>query len=209
MWPQDGTYLTFLSDTMAACFVCRRRDCRWYGLNHEWLEHATSYHFRCPKCRMAYEGFKDAGGAKLLPGNKVLATWELGAREVNRSLLAWWKGENQVEEYLAAQMEITYANLRSTKDLKDWRSDCTTKLSDLLERYSAPAVFRKFEWDHSLDYITENSPGFHPSQYTRLQKEGFHGAIFSYKEGCEVFRDWDLLAGIMAGICLRPDSGNP
>ena len=51
---EDSDFLTAMTRSVAVSFACRRRQCRFYGMNDQWVNHADKYKFRCPMCALPY-----------------------------------------------------------------------------------------------------------------------------------------------------------
>jgi hypothetical protein len=54
-------YLTSVADGFSVSYVCRRKNCMWFGLNSEWPKDRGSYHFACPCCGFKYVPWKALG----------------------------------------------------------------------------------------------------------------------------------------------------
>ena len=67
-------YLTKVAESTVISFICRHRDCLYFGDNATWLKHEDKHWFRCPVCARQYTPWKS--GDNLIPAQKVFATWK-------------------------------------------------------------------------------------------------------------------------------------
>ena len=63
---EDKQYLTAIFDAVFISYVCRHKDCGFYGAISDWIKEANHYRFRCPRCARKYRPWIERQGASEL-----------------------------------------------------------------------------------------------------------------------------------------------
>ena len=207
---EEAAWLTRISEGCTVSFSCRNPDCRFYGMNDQWVH---GERFRCPRCMEEYWPWKavkkNARGNvvfEYLPFQKVVVI-----EAIDGNTWIWpaqWPG-SQADSWLLEQSEIYAAGLQVEGELHRYMEDTMTSLMQLCERVGAPATFQHYDWDpdveHRLD--TNKYPRDGEQGWGRLAENGYYGNILPLPKGgkWEVFTEWtDLTQLIGQAMCCRP-----
>jgi hypothetical protein len=194
-WETD--FLTSLSDTIQVSYLCRKKDCGFYGMNDQWVKHETRYHFRCPRCGMQYSPWKDA--AKFYPFQKVISITHpsTGERWV---IPAKWP-DSAEDSYLQDLMRAKAMKIETDADLNDFVQGKIESLEKMLQNIGIPAAFQQFKLSSDTKYLLNTTNGFGKTQYTKLEEDGYWGNILDPVIGNqEPFNEWTEFAAIFASL---------
>ena len=87
---EDKQYFTAISDSVFISYVCRHKDCGYYGSNSDWVKQVNHWKFRCPRCARLYRPFAEKQGVStLLPFQKVLAVVDPFTQRISALPTTW------------------------------------------------------------------------------------------------------------------------
>ena len=148
---EEAAWLTRITEGFTLSFNCRNPNCRWYGMNDQWIVGAR---FRCPKCADDYWPWKAAkknarGNTvyEYLPFQKVIHITTLNEQWV---IPALWPG-SQADTWLLQQAEIYAAQLKVEGDLHAYMEDTLQKIEDLCKKAGVPKGFKHYTWDPDVE----------------------------------------------------------
>lgn len=194
-WETD--FLTSVCKSIQVSYLCRKKDCGFYGMNDQWVQHATKYHFRCPHCAMQYYPWKDA--PKWYPFQKVISVSHPGTGE-RWVIPALWPASAE-DSWLQDMMQATASKIESEDDLEAFLTGKIQSLEVLLSNAGIPAVFKKFTMKQDVKWLLDSAAGFGQTQYGKLAEEGYWGNILDPKLGNqEPFDQWEEFAAIFASL---------
>ena len=207
---EEAAWLTRISEGCTVSFSCRNPECRFYGMNDQWV---LGERYRCPRCMEEYWPWKgvkkNARGNvvfEYLPFQKVVVI-----EAIDGNTWIWpaqWPG-SRADSWLLEQAEIYAANLQVEGDLRRYMEDTMTSLMQLCERVGATATFQHYDWDADAEHRLDVSkyPRDGEQGWGRLAENGYWGNILPLpKDGkWEVFTEWtDLIQLIgQAMYCRR------
>ena len=101
-----------------------------------------------------------------------------------------------MEEWLAEQQRSSGDGVEPIEELLG-RS--VSDLSSFLGRYQSCGAFKRMAWDPAQEYMLQ-PPHYPESQWAHLKQNGFEGAFLEYTPGTPIFKEWDLLAGLLGSV---------
>ena len=187
---QDTTHLTNFVEGVSLHFICRRRGCRFFGMNDgkTWVQSRLKYKFRCPSCGAKYHPFDNPDAAQF-----VLSIKNAETDKVHFIPTGWPpKSINNMVELYARDIKVPED---LDEDLKKWFDKTKLDLEQLIERESIPQQFRHFEWDEDKECYID--PFVWDSDHQRLH--GFWGAKLMDEIAVkEPYSNWKELIGLIA-----------
>ena len=143
---EEAAWLTRISEGCSVSFSCRNPECRFYGMNDQWV---YGERYRCPRCMEEYwprkAVKKNARGNvvfEYLPFQKVVVI-----EAIDGNTWIWpaqWPG-SQADSWLLEQAEIYAAGLQVEGDLRRYMEDAMTSLMHWCKRVGATASFQHYD----------------------------------------------------------------
>ena len=197
---RQADWLTEVAIGIAVSFACRFVDCRWYGMNHQWIADPLEGHFRCPMCKREYQPWTQSRGQ--LAYQKAVHIASPGGQVY--AFPVKWPG-SQADSFLLQCCEVYAANLKTDKDLEAFCTDAAWNLEQTLKKVGIAEGMRHFPWDNSTEYmLSAKWPKDGPLGWGRLT-QGFHGNVVPLPADgnwdTHVFADWDELVAVL-GSCI-------
>ena len=196
----QADWLTEVIKGVAISYACRFQDCRWYGMNHQWVVNSKQAQYRCPRCKREYKPWSQARGE--LCYQKAVHLVSPGSGKVVAFPVKW--PGSQADSFFLECCEVHAANLRTDQDLDEFVSDAVWKLEDVVKRLGIVEGMKKFEWDSSNEHmLSANWPKDGQFGWGRLVG-GYHGGIIPPPpKGVDwdayTFADWDELVAAVGG----------
>ena len=193
----ETDYLTAVTKAIQVSYMCRKRDCGFYGMNDQWVQHDTKYWFRCPHCATQYMPWK--ADKKFYPFQKVVSVSHplTGERWV---IPALWP-DSAEDNYLQQLMLVTASNIQAQGDLDAFMEGKVQDLNVLLGNVGVPGIFKRFEMTMWVKDVLRTCAGYPASQYAKLEEAGYHGNILDPKVGAqEPFKEWHEFACIFGSL---------
>jgi hypothetical protein len=197
-------YLTVVCEGVTQSFCCRRTECMFFGLNHEWPKDPNSEHWACPRCGFEYKPFKTMASCE--PFQFVLSMPNIDSGEQMYVPALWPDGCS--EKWLRAQMEVYALQIDTPAKLEAYTlGEATTELQDLIKQISVPVHFKNEVWDRSLCLANLN-PKFDVSLYEQ-RGYTFGGRLSKERDAFAIanpFSNWSSLAAMMGKIIAKSRS---
>ena len=207
---EEAAWLTRVTEGFTVSFNCRNPNCRWYGMNDQWIVGAR---FRCPKCADEYWPWKAAkknarGNTvyEYLPFQKVIHVTTLNEQWV---IPALWPG-SQADTWLLQQAEIYAAQLKVEGDLHAYMEDTLQKIEELCKKAGVPKGFKHYTWDPDVEARLDavNYPRDGERGWGNLSENGFWGNeldALAEGESWNPFTNWSDLIQLIgrAMYCHR------
>jgi len=210
---QESAWLTMLSEGVALSWVCRHPECRFFGMNDQWIDNGNQ--FRCPRCADEYwpwREFKKGTSIRYLPFQKVL--YIAGMDGETWMVPAVWPG-SQADSWLLQQAEIYAAQIKVEGDLQRYMEDTVTSIQALCSRTGRPQGFKHYAWNPESE--NKLSLGRWPRDgeagWRRLVSNGYWGNVLDEPPAGEdwvAFTQWhDLIQLIGQAVYCRRNLDAP
>lgn len=62
--PSQADHITEIAKGVIIAFLCRNVQCRFFGMNSQWVPDAGKTHWRCPMCMDLYQPWSTARGSR-------------------------------------------------------------------------------------------------------------------------------------------------
>jgi hypothetical protein len=161
----QADWLTEVQKGVTVSFSCRFGACRWYGRNDQWIADEYLSHYRCPLCKLEYQPW--TGKRRQVPYQKVVHIMRPSGQLC--VFPCQWPGSEE-DGFLLTCAEAYAADLKTDKDLDEFCSDAVWNLEETLKKARIPDGMRKFEWDHSTEYMLSGKwPKEGPFGWARLR----------------------------------------
>ena len=193
----EADYLTSVAKGIQISYLCRKKDCGFYGMNDQWIQHESKYWFRCPVCGMQYYPWREA--EKWYGFQRVLAVShpQTGEQWV---IPALWPSSAE-DDYLQKLMVVTASKIETEEDLDNFLAGKIQSLDTMLANIGIPACFKKFTLSQDVKDVLSTCQGFGASQYAKIDKDGFWGNILDKKVAeQEPFNEWTEFAALFADL---------
>jgi hypothetical protein len=175
-------YLTAICNGFTSSFCCRRTECMFFGLNHEWLNDPDIYHFACPRCGYVYHPFLFKTTCEAFQFVLSMPDLLTGGTFVIPAL--WPEGCD--EKLLRGQMEVHALQIDTQEKL-----DAEIDLQKLVQRNAVPANFEATRWDEYL--CRANKPRKYDVSLYKERNTLFGGRL--NKKGA-----WQSYRGALQGV---------
>jgi hypothetical protein len=193
----EADYLTSVAKGIQISYLCRKKDCRFYGMNDQWIQHESKYHFRCPMCGMQYYPWKQAEKWYAFQRVVTISHPRTGEQWIVPAL---WPASAE-DDYLQKLMVVTASNIESQEDLDNFLAGKVQSLETMLANIGVPAAFKKFFLTEDVKYILRGCAGFGEKQYAKLDDNGFFGNVLDPAVAeQEPFDQWTEFAALFADL---------
>jgi predicted RNA-binding Zn-ribbon protein involved in translation (DUF1610 family) len=187
-------YLTEVCEGLAISFLCRH--CGFYGLNSQWVKHATRELFRCPACGAEFKPWAFSTGQKIAAQKCV--SWR-GSDGRTWVFPATWAGSEE-DRWINRQVEIRaqQSGLLTDPDaLEAFASRCIEKIDALALRYNKPPNhFALIPWRQEVEWRLDEAT--FPKRNWQHLTGGFYGGFLDLSLEWDVFDDWEEIIGLFA-----------
>ena len=177
---EDKQYFTAIFDSVFISYVCRHKDCGYYGSNSDWVKQANRYKLRCPRCARLCRPFADSQGASSLhPFQKVLAVIDPITQRIFALPTTW---PDTASDEFPCNMAVTQArkimsegNAEAESRFKSNADEC---LRNLLQKVGLPPSMQHYQGIlPEARHIFESAAGFGAEAIAHLASSGYRGAI--------------------------------
>ena len=202
----DTQYFTTIFETVHISYVCRFKECGFYGSNSDWLKHESSYQFRCPRCAKRYRPFAGRHGAsELHPFQKVLSIVDPVTQRILAVPTTW--PDTAADEFLGSQALIEARKIHSAGNPEEearFKQTANTELHNLLLKVGLPPTMQHFKGATiEARHILQPAVGYGPAAIQRLDEVGYRGAILPADLAQQpVFNQWSILCAGLASLIL-------
>ena len=207
MISEDKQYLTAIFDTVFISYVCRHKDCGFYGANSDWVKETNHYRFRCPRCARRYRPWVDRQGAsELYPFQKVLSIIDPLTQRTLMLPTTW--PDSQSDDFLCNQAVIEARKIISDGDAdaeSRFKANANECLHNLLKKIGLPPTMQHYkEILPTTRDILLSAKGFGDEAVAHLAANGYRGAILPTDIDNErVFNSWEVLTSGLASLILN------
>ena len=196
---KEADFLTSVTTALQVSYLCRKTDCGFYGMNDQWIQHETRYHFRCPHCGMQYFPWRQA--EKWYKFQKVISVSHPNSGE-RWIIPALWP-DSAEDNFLQKMMVATASNLQTMADVDDLIDGRIQAIETLLANVGQPAVFKRFTLSQDVKNLVEHCSGFGKTQYAKIDEHGYYGEILSPTLGAsEPFEDWNEFCALFGSLMV-------
>ena len=140
-------YLMAIFDTVFISYVCRYKDCGFYGSSSDWVKETNHYRFRCPRCARRYQPWIERQGATALyPFQKVLSIIDPLTQRTLMLPTTW--PDTQSDEFLCNQAVIEARKIISDGDAEAesrFKANANTCLHNLLKMIGLPPTMQHYK----------------------------------------------------------------
>jgi hypothetical protein len=200
---QELQNLTVITEGFSVSFVCRRTECLWFGMNHEWPKDRYSDHWACPICSYKYVPWEKKASRQNFQFVLAMPDAINGGRLY---LPALW-ADKQDETWLREQMEVHALNLQNSDELEAYTLGQATKsLMDYVHTVSNPTDFKYEPWvkpkgiEDKYDLSLYEARGTSFGMKLTMERDGANMAT--------PFCEWPHLAALMGRLVLpKPGRG--
>ena len=199
---QEAQFLTVVATGTTISFLCRYRDCGFYGANHQWLEHCAKHEFRCPWCCRKYFPWRVADN--LVPAQKMVYVSDLGSGAPLCFPATW--APNQDDGYFNNLLELEARNIDTAEAAQAFIRRDPADLQKLLKGYTTPLHFTTLRFRPEVAYSLLDERSYPAAKRAAIVEHGFDGAFYKWVEGVAVFREWEELAALIANLLHKSSS---
>jgi hypothetical protein len=194
----EAEYFTKVSENICISFLCRRKECLFFGRNDMWIKEADHRHFRCPLCGMRYQPWVEKMG--WVKASKVLMLEDpIGGTSV--VLPCSWP-QTAEDNWIMQQTELFAKTVAKPEwTAQQYLNDSSLRLHDLLARVGSPMAFQRFELRDEVVNLIMTCSGYGLESVEQL-RGGFDGQRLPLRLTEPVFTDWDLLVSLLANMSL-------
>ncbi len=162
--------MTHITKSVCLSYLCRQKNCGFYGYNHQWLKHISHEWFKCPACGARYYPWQMTD--QTWPANRLLSLPDCNGKRVAVPIL--WPSTEE-DRWFNRQIEA-YAETVGLIDKKDARPFIRRSVHEiqaLMDASGIPAAFTKRTWNKDIEWRL--GPNYPLEQYQDIIQNGFFG----------------------------------
>ena len=193
----EADFLTSVTKSIQVSYMCRKKDCGFYGMNDQWVKHETTYHFRCPHCATRYTPWKEQ--PKFYKFQKVISVSHpaTGERWVMPAL---WPA-SEADDFLQKMMVVTASNMQTVADVEAFVQGNIQALDAMLANAGQPAIFKRFTLSQEVTAMLQTCAGYGSKQFAELEEHGYYGNILDPNLGAqEPFSEWNEFIAVFGSL---------
>ena len=193
----EASYLTQLMDGVWWSYLCRRKECCFFGQNNvmTWIKHSRHYYFRCPMC--ATQHMPHAHRDSFVKGKRVLTLYSPLTDNHPRYIMC----ENPPSEddrWLNNMVELQARDIKTAEDVQSWVNRSALDLENLIkkEEIRAESLWQPIAFDKSRHFASYGSDW---DDSPMRERGHVLGAFLPPQEAArEPFSDWNGLIAILS-----------
>jgi hypothetical protein len=192
MKSEEALWLSNLAHGIEFCYVCRHKECLYFGLNSEWVRHKHKEWFKCPACGKKYSPQSTAHGevdrlAFVLQLPNVL-TGDMNLIPTN------WPPSDETG-WICKMIEIEARKVKTQADIELWRAKSALNLQELINAQRIPLNFEEMTPDPEIDGLFSEAWA-----WTEFKQRKYRGTFLPKEWEIIPFEDWTEIIALLADV---------
>ena len=190
---EEASYLTSIARGVTVSFMCRQKDCLFWGMNDAdtWIKDSGRYHFKCPLCGTFFQ--PGVWSEKVVEANFMFGMTDPVTGEMSSFPCVWPVSEET--DWIYKQAELEARQIKTRADVDAWHNKSKVDLSELLKKQRVPASFERLPYSCPDERVSAKW------QYAHIKARGFvMGRRATVEEVQVPYKSWNELIGLVANV---------